>query len=128
MGRAIRIIAGDVVAAAELNDTKTATAIWAALPIEARGQTWGDEIYFRIGVGAEPEAPKETVALGDLAYWPPGSAFCIFFGPTPMSRGDEIRPASAVTVVGGVRGDAAVFRKVAAGTTIRLERDDREAR
>ena len=128
MGRAIRIIAGDVVAAAELNDTKTATAIWAALPIETRGQTWGDEIYFDIGVRAEPEAPQETVALGDLAYWPPGSAFCIFFGPTPMSRGDEIRPASAVTVIGGVRGDAAVFKKVAAGTTIRLERDDRGTR
>ena len=94
MGRAIRIIAGEVTATAELNETRTATAIWEALPIEARVQTWGDEIYFGIGIRAEAEAAKDVVALGDLAYWPPGSAFCIFFGPTPMSHGDEIRPAS----------------------------------
>ena len=128
MGRAIRIIAGDVVASAELNETRTAAAIWTALPIEARGQTWGDEIYFGIGVQAEAETPKEVVGVGDLAYWPPGSAFCIFFGPTPMSRGDEIRPASAVTVVGRVLGEATVFKKVAAGTLMRLEREERGAR
>jgi hypothetical protein len=128
MGRTIRIIAGDVVAAAELNDTRTATAIWSALPIHARAQTWGDEIYFGIGIQAEAEASKEVVALGDLAYWPPGSAFCIFFGPTPMSQGNEIRPASPVTVVGRVAGDAAVFRTVAAGAKVTLERQDRGAR
>jgi hypothetical protein len=125
MARAIRIIAGDVSAVAELNETKTATMIWEALPIEARGQTWGDEIYFSIGVQAAAEAGKEVVELGDIAYWPPGSAFCIFFGPTPMSRGSEIRPASAVNVVGRVAGDARVFKKVSAGTTVRLERQDR---
>ena len=128
MARAIRIIAGDVSAVAELNDTKTATMIWQALPVEARGQTWGDEIYFRIGVQAAAEEGKEVVALGDLAYWPPGSAFCIFFGPTPMSQGNEIRPASAVNVVGRVAGDATVFKKVSAGTTVRLERQDRGTR
>ena len=128
MGRAIRIIAGDLVAAADLNETNTATAIWTALPIEARGQTWGDEIYFGIGIRADAEAPQEVVALGDLGYWPPGSAFCIFFGPTPMSYGDEIRPASPVTVVGRLMGDARVFKKVAAGTTVRLEQEDRGAR
>ena len=127
MERAIRIIAGDVVATAELNETRTATAIWAALPIEARGQTWGDEIYFGIGIQAEAEASKEVVALGDLAYWPPGSAFCIFFGPTPMSQGDEIRPASPVTLVGRVLGDATVFKKVPRGTRVRLERHDKGA-
>jgi hypothetical protein len=127
MGRAIRITAGDVTAAAELNDTQTATAIWSALPIEARGQTWGDEIYFGIGIRAGAEAAKDVVALGDLAYWPPGSAFCIFFGPTPMSHGDEIRPASPVTVVGRVVGDATMFKKVTGGTLVRLERQDRGA-
>ena len=128
MGRAIRIIADDVVAAAELDDTRTASAIWAALPIEARAQTWGDEIYFGIGIRAEAEASQAVVALGDLAYWPPGSAFCIFFGRTPMSQGDEIRPASPVAVVGRVVGDATVFKKVPAGTTVRLERHDKGAR
>ena len=128
MARAIRIVAGDVAVAAELNDTKTATAIWDALPIEARGQTWGDEIYFGIGIRAEADAAQDVVALGDLAYWPPGSAFCIFFGRTPMSHGDEIRPASAVNVVGRVAGDPTVFKKVPAGTMVRLERQDRGTR
>src|SRR4029453_18461089 len=82
-----------------------AAAIAAALPIQARGQTWGDEIYFDIGLALAEEAPREGVELGDLGYWPPGQAFCIFFGPTPMSRGDEIRPASAVNVIGHVVGD-----------------------
>ena len=122
MARSIRITAGQVVATAELNDSKTAVAIWEALPIEAKADTWGDEIYFGIPVRAEADAAKEVVALGDLAFWPPGHAFCIFFGPTPASRGDEIRPASPVNVVGRVNGDATVFKKVRAGTRVTLER------
>jgi len=122
MGRAIRITAGSISADAELNDSKTAGAIWDALPIEAAGQTWGDEIYFDIGVAGGPDASREVVDLGDLGYWPPGRAFCIFFGPTPMSRGNEIRPASAVNVVGKVVGDPTVFKKVRAGARVKLER------
>ena len=122
MARRIRITAGSISAAAELNDSKTADAIWDALPIEAKAQTWGDEIYFGIPVRAEADRAKEVVALGDLGYWPPGDAFCIFFGPTPASRGDEIRPASPVNVVGRVDGDATVFKKVRAGTRVTLER------
>ncbi len=86
------------------------------------GDTWGDEIYFGIPVKAKAENPCETVELGDLAYWPPGSAFCIFFGPTPASRGAEIRPASPVNVFGRVTGDPTIFKKVRAGTPIRIER------
>ena len=70
----------------------------------------------------EADGAKDVVALGDLGYWPPGHAFCIFFGPTPASRGDEIRPASPVNVVGRVSGDATVFKKVRAGTRVTLER------
>jgi uncharacterized protein len=122
MARSIRITAGQVSAAAALNDSKTASAIWDALPIEAKAETWGDEIYFGIVVRAEADGANEVVALGDLAYWPPGHAFCIFFGPTPASRGNEIRPASPVNVVGRVSGDATVFKKVRAGTRVTLER------
>ena len=122
MARSIRITAGQVVATAELNVSKTAVAIWEALPIEAKADTWGDEIYFGIPVRAEADAAKEVVALGDLAFWPPGHAFCIFFGPTPASRGNEIRPASPVNVVGRVNGDATVFKKVRAGTRVTIER------
>ena len=87
-----------------------------------RDRTWGDEIYFGIPVQAVEDQAKEVVALGDLGYWPPGHAFCIFFGPTPASQGDEIRPASPVNVVGRVVGDATVFKKVRAGTRVTLEK------
>ena len=122
MARAIRITAGQVSVSAELTDSKTATAIWDALPIEAKAETWGDEIYFGIPVKAKAEDAREVVDLGDLAYWPPGSAFCIFFGPTPSSRGDEIRPASPVNVFGRVLGDPTVFKSVRSGTKVRVER------
>ena len=118
---AIRITAGTVTVDAELNDSKTAAAIAAALPIEAKAQTWGDEIYFDIGHALAAESPREVVEMGDLGYWPPGQAFCIFFGPTPMSRGDEIRPASPVNVVGRVIGDARAFTRVRSGSRVRIE-------
>ncbi len=117
--RKITILAGRVSATAVLHQTPTADAIWAALPIEARANTWGDEIYFSIPVKAELEKhAKEVVESGDLGYWPPGTAFCIFFGPTPASHGDEIRPASAVNVVGKVQGDPKIFKQVSSGTKV----------
>jgi hypothetical protein len=122
MDRAIRITAGAVSAEARLNDSKTAGAIWDALPIEAKGQTWGDEIYFDIGVTAPPEQARDVVDVGDLAYWPPGQAFCIFFGRTPASRGDECRAASPVNVVGKIVGDARMFTKVRSGSRVTIER------
>ena len=122
MPRNIRIKAGDVEQTAELFDTKTGGLIWDALPIESRANTWGEEIYFNIPVSADPENPKELVEIGDLGYWPPGSAFCIFFGPTPMSIGDEIRPASAVNVVGRLNGDPKEFRQVTDGAEVKIEK------
>ena len=89
-----------------LNDNATADAIWEALPISARGNTWGDEIYFGIPVHVdEAEDANDEVEMGGLAYWPPGNAFCIFFGRTPASKGDECRAASAVNAVGKIEGD-----------------------
>jgi hypothetical protein len=111
-----------VSARATLDDSRTARAIWDALPIEAAAQTWGDEIYFPVPVSLREEHAKAVVGLGDLGYWPPGRAFCIFFGPTPASRGDECRPASPVNVFGHVDGDPRVFKTVPAGARIRLER------
>ena len=121
MIREIKIKAGGVEAVAELNESKTADAIWNALPITASGNTWGDEIYFGIPVQAEEEDGREVVEMGDIAYWPPGSAFCIFFCPTPVSSGSEIRPASAVNVVGKVKGDPKVFKSVGSGEQVVLE-------
>lgn len=121
MSRNIRITAGSVEMDAMLNDTNTAQAVWNALPITAAANTWGDEIYFGIPVNADLEQGQEVVDLGDLGYWPPGRAFCIFFGPTPVSRGDKIRPASAVTVIGRVSGEAALFKQVVVGTAVTIE-------
>lgn len=118
----IKITAGGVSAAATLNETRTAQTIWDALPIKARASSWGDEIYFSIPVDMDTEKGQEVVELGDLAYWEPGSAFCIFFGLTPMSRGDEIRPASEVTVFGKVEGDPTPFRAVSSGAQVTVER------
>ena len=94
-----------------------------ALPLEAEASTWGDEIYFGIPVNAElEESAQDAVDLGDLAYWPPGSALCIFYGRTPVSTSTEIRPASPVNIIGHVIGDATVLRPVRHGTTVRIAR------
>ncbi|MFQ6126756.1 MAG: cyclophilin-like fold protein [Candidatus Heimdallarchaeota archaeon] len=104
----------------------TTKAIWEALPIEAKVQTWGDEIYFSIPVDVAEENAKEVVNLGDLGYWPPGAAFCIFFGKTPASKGDEIRPASRVNVFGALKKInseiIAKLRQVSSRDTIRVEK------
>jgi hypothetical protein len=122
MEKKIKIIAGTVEADAVLNDSSTAQKIYEALPLEARANTWGDEIYFAIPVKTPLEkTAKDLVEVGDLGYWPSGNAFCIFFGPTPMSRGNEVRPASAVNVIGRVLGDAQAFKKVPSGAKVRIE-------
>ena len=123
MGRKIKIKAGAIEAVAELNETKTAEAIWQALPIKGSANRWGDEIYFSIPVSLEPEDAQELVSIGDLGYWPPGTAFCLFFGPTPMSKGHEVRPASPVNVFGKVIGDTNVLRQVASGTQITVDKE-----
>jgi hypothetical protein len=120
MGKKILIRAGTIEAAAELNDTRTAQTIWETVPIKGRVNLWGDEIYFSIPLSLELEAGQELVNMGELGYWPEGNAFCIFFGPTPVSREDEIRPASPVTVFGKVIGDATVFKKATAGMEITI--------
>ncbi|NLT41402.1 MAG: hypothetical protein GXX93_01885 [Anaerolineae bacterium] len=119
----ITITAGSVTAEATLKDTPTANALWEALPIKGRGNTWGEEIYFSIPVraGLEPGA-DEVVELGDIAYWPPGSAFCIFFGSTPVSGPGEVRAASPVNVMGKLEGDPKVFKQVPNGATVTIER------
>lgn len=121
--RQIEISAGDVIVTAVLNDSDTADELWASLPITARAQTWGDEIYFSIPVSVEEAVDsQETVEMGAVAFWPPGSALCLFWGPTPMSAPGEIRPASAVNVMGLIDGDPTVLGGVADGTEVVVAR------
>lgn len=122
MKREIKIQAGPVYAEAELNDTDTARAVWNALPVRATANTWGEEIYFEIPLRHPLELGQEVVQAGDLGYWPTGRAFCIFFGPTPASKGDEIRPASPVTVIGHLRSNPQSFRHVRDGVRVVITR------
>ncbi len=106
----------------EDRNPKTVKAVLEALPIEARASRWGDEVYFSTPVKVGAENAQEVVEEGDVAYWPPGNAICIFFGPTPASRDPtEIRPASPVNVFGRVIGDPKLFKKVKSGDKIRIE-------
>jgi hypothetical protein len=123
MGKKIRILVSDIKLEVELNESKTSQLIWEALPIEAKANLWGEEIYFAIPVKTGLETgSREVVSAGELGYWPTGNAFCIFFGPTPASRGNEIRAASAVNIIGKVLGDPKVFLKVKEEVKITLEK------
>jgi len=124
MPKAIRITAGQARLEAELNDSATAGMVAEALPIKARGNRWGEEIYFEIAVEAGLEADaREVLEAGELGYWPSGNAFCIFFGPTPASRGDEIRAASAVNIIGKVKSDLSQLPGVPNGAQVLIEAD-----
>ena len=115
----ISIASGDVSVTAELNDSSTAKQIIGAMPFEGHAQIWGDEIYFDIPVSAElePDA-RANVELGAVAYWPTGTALCLFFGPTPVSDGDQPRAASPVNVVGEITDDLELLRQVRPGEVV----------
>jgi hypothetical protein len=121
--KTITITAGSIILTAELNDKPTAQRIWEALPIEGRANRWGDEIYFEIPVAAEVEPDaRQDMEVGELGYWQPGSAFCIFFGPTPVSSGARPRAYSPVNLLGRVQGDATLLRSVRSGDKVTLTR------
>lgn len=119
----IKITAGTVTVSAELDDTALAKAIAAKLPIETEPNEWGDEFYFAIPIrsGLDETATKK-VKVGDIGFWPPGSAMAIFFGPTPMSSGADPVPASAVCLLGRITGDATLLKEAHGARTIRIER------
>ncbi len=122
----IRIMVGGIELRGELNDSATARAIAKKLPLEFLGDYWGDEIYGTIPVRRGEENPVEVIeSPGTLGYWPVGHAFCLFWGPTPVSRAGEIRPASPVTVIGQVtEGLEALIAARPDPPRVRIERDD----
>ena len=123
MQRKIRITAGSASTEAELTESETANALWDALPITGMANVWGEEIYFQVPVEAPLEdSAREEMEVGEIAYWPPGSAFCIFFGRTPASVDDAPRAAGPVNPLGKVDGDPKDFLGVRSGEEVRLER------
>ena len=113
----------DLIADARLLDTPAADAVWEALPVRVSVSTWGDEIYGDVGLDVSlPPDATDVAAVGDLAIWPPGRAICIFFGPTPASRGSEPRAASPIAPVGTIENpDASALRRVRSGATLTIE-------
>ena len=122
MADTIMIKVGAVAVQAQLNGTSTARALVEILPVKAKVNTWGDEIYFDVPLSMEIEDGKEVVEMGDVAYWPDGPSLCLFFGRTPASRGHEIRAASPVTVMGRIVGDPKVLKSVRSGSVITVEK------
>ena len=121
--RRIKISDGVTAVVAVLNSSDTATAVWDALPFSGRAQRWGDETYFPIPVSATlPPDASDVVDVGAVAFWPPGNAMCLFWGPTPASSGDECRAASPVNVIGSIEGDAEVMAKMRPGAELTIER------
>jgi hypothetical protein len=109
---------------ADLTDENplTADAFWEKLPIEGKANLWGDEIYFSTSISVETENPRSIVKIGDVAYWPPGKAVCLFFSLTPVSRGNEIQPASPVNVFGRIEDNVKLLKLIPFGEKVRLER------
>ncbi|HBA55148.1 cyclophilin-like fold protein [Syntrophorhabdus aromaticivorans] len=119
----VRVVIGTVTIEAEFFDSACARAIVDSLPLESRPNRWGDEFYFEIPVRmALDETATTGVKAGDIGYWPPGNALAIFFGPTPLSRGDDPVPAGEVNIVGRIVGDAKVLKKAAGASAVRIEK------
>lgn len=122
MKKIIKIISKNFEFLVELNDSKTSQEIIKKLPIVSRSNRWGDEIYFQIPVYFELENGIEILDTGSVAYWPPGNAFCIFFGKTPASTKDKPQAASPVTVIGKIIDNKSLpdLKKISDGDIIEL--------
>lgn len=120
--RRIRITIGNVTLRAELLDTPTAAAIYAKLPFRSSAQVWGEEVYFTTPVRAEREAgAKDVVEAGEIAFWVEGGAIAIGFGPTPISRGDEIRLAAKTNIWARALDDVKVLTEAKIGDPVHVD-------
>ncbi len=122
--RNISFTSGSITIEGILNETETAKKIWSSLPLDSSVNTWGDEIYFSVQVDNELENSQEIVDLGDIGFWPPGNAICLFFGPTPISSEGEIRPASSVNIVGKIIGNLEELKLIKSASKISVVKSD----
>ena len=104
----------------EIDCSELADLLWDNTLIEGVANLWGDEIYLETSLYSQSNSMQEVVEIGDLAFWPPGQAICLFFGSTPMSTGDEIRPASPVNVFGKFIDNPKLLKTVKTGDSISI--------
>ncbi|NLK25723.1 MAG: hypothetical protein GX307_03985 [Euryarchaeota archaeon] len=122
MNKRIILLIGGHEFEVELNDTDTANALWLAAPFEGQTNAWGDEIYFEVPVEGDLENGRKVLEVGEVAYWPSGSALCIFFGPTPVSKDGRPEAISEVTPVGRLVGDPSRFKVVGDRMRVQVKR------
>lgn len=121
----LKLTAGPITLTVIPRDTPTALAIIDALPIESHAKTWGDEVYFDTPVSSAPELnATDLINPGELAFWLAGNCIAIGFGPTPVSRGDEIRLASPANIWADAVEDVRTMADVSDGDVIRVELAD----
>lgn len=122
LGKIIEIAFNEIVIEATINDSKTAKKILKILPIKSEINLWGNEVYFKIPIEADLENGKELMDIGNIAFWPPGNAFCIFFGPTPAGDGTQPRAANSVTVIGKITGENGIdkIKKIRSTDTVEI--------
>ena len=121
---AIKIKNGTIIVEASLNNSESSKKFFESLPLEGTANTWGEEIYFDVNLDLKEENGVEEVNIGDIAYWPPGKAFCIFFGKTPASTNEKPRAASKVNILGNIVGEATIFKNIKDGDKLVLEHEE----
>ena len=118
----IKIRAGGLELSAELNDSPSAKKLIYLLPLQFNMSSWGDEYYGDCGIKVELSSDaRDVMEKGELAVWPTGSALCIFFGPTPVSKGDEPRAVSPVNPVGRLIDSLEVLKKLGSSINVKIE-------
>jgi hypothetical protein len=122
MAERLRMTFGEVTLDVVCRDTPTARAVRRACPLSGTTQTWGAEAYFTADIDAPLEADaRAVVTAGEIAFWPDGGAIAVGYGPTPISRGEEIRLAAPTNIFADAEGDVSALAKVPAGAPVRVE-------
>lgn len=122
LAKRIRIFIGSLILDGELGEGPATEVLWENLPVEGKGNRWGDEIYVYVPFELPCKEGQEVVDPGTIAYWPEGPAICIFWGPTPVSRRDECRAYSPVSVLGKITSDLSYLKRAAGDLRVRIER------
>ena len=106
-----------------MKKTLTSVAIWETLPYTSINKKWGDENYFRFDINCPLECDaKSVIELGDIVFWPEGKCIAIGYGPTPISKGQEIRLISICNIWGESTCNIHRLKKFSGQEKVKIER------